>query len=180
LPAIIPQERIEQRIYMFRGKKVMLSHDLAALYNVAPMRLNEAVKRNIHRFPADFMFALSKQEFDNLKSQSAISSWGGARRATPYAFTEEGVAMLSAVLRSQTAVAVSIQIMRTFVRLRQMLASNADLARQLSDLEKKYDRQFAVVFDAIRQLMAPPEPAARAPIGFVAEERGRKRRKRGS
>ena len=135
------------------------------------MRLNEAVKRNIHRFPADFMFELSKQEHDNLKSQIAISSWGGARRARPYAFTEDGVAMLSAVLRSDTAVAVIIQIIRTFVRLRELLATHADLARKLTELEGKYDRQFKVVFDALRELMASPEPPAKSLIGFTTEDR---------
>jgi hypothetical protein len=122
------------------------------------------------------MFELSKPEYDNLKSQIAISSWGGARRARPYAFTEEGVAMLSAVLRSDTAVAVSIQIIRTFVRLRQLLATHADLARKLAELEGKYDRQFKVVFDALRELMGSPEPPAKPPIGFTAEERKTKSR----
>ena len=143
-------------------------------------RLNEAVKRNRERFPADFMFQLTAEEFVslrshlvtlNLKSQIAISSsnWGG-RRHPPFAFTEHGVAMLSSVLRSKRAVRVNIEIVRTFVRLRQMLASNAGLARKLADLEKKYDAQFKVVFDAIRQLMAAPEPKKRK-IGFLVEEK---------
>jgi len=142
----------------------MLSTDLAALYEVEPRVLIQAVKRNIERFPEDFMFQLSEKEFTDLKSQFVISSWGGLRRATPYAFTEQG-AMLSSVLRSKRAIQVNIEIMRTFVKLKQMLASNAILARKLTALEKKYDAQFKVVFDAIRQLMTPPEkPKSR--IGF--------------
>jgi hypothetical protein len=127
--------------------------------------LNQAVKRNIERFPEDFMFQLSEEEFSDLKSQFVTSSWGGIRRAAPYAFTEQGVAMLSSVLRSKRAVQVNVEIMRAFVRLRRMLASNEDLARKLDALEKKYDAQFKVVFDAIRQLMAPPTPKRRQ-IGF--------------
>jgi hypothetical protein len=163
----IPAERIESRIYLLRGHKVMLSPDLADLYEVEPRALVQAVKRNMERFPADFMFQLSQEEFDNLKSQIVISSWGGLRRATPYAFTEQGVAMLSSVLRSKRAVMVNVEIMRAFVRLRQMLAAHADLARKLATLEKKYDAQFKVVFDAIRELMAPPAGKKR-PIGFAS------------
>lgn len=143
----------------------MLSADLAELYGVEPRVLVQAVKRNIERFPEDFMFHLTKEEFDNLKSQIVISSWGGLRRATPYAFTEQGVAMLSSVLKSKRAVLVNIEIMRAFVRLRQMLASNAELARKLDALEREYDAQFKAVFDAIRQLMTPSEPK-RSQIGF--------------
>lgn len=162
----IPAERIESRIYLLRGHKVMLSPDLAELYGVEPRALVQAVKRNLERFPADFMFQLSDQEFENLKSQIVISSWGGLRRATPYAFTEQGVAMLSSVLRSKRAVMVNVEIMRAFVRLRQMLSAHADLARKLAALEKKYDAQFKVVFDAIRELMTPPAGKKR-PIGFT-------------
>lgn len=162
-----PAERIEGRIYVLRGHKVMLSADLADLYRVEPRALVQAVKRNIERFPADFMFQLSREEFDNLKSHSVISSWGGARRATPYAFTEQGVAMLSSVLRSKRAVMVNVEIMRAFVRLRQMLAAHVELARKLAALEKKYDTQFKVVFDAIRELTAPPSGRKR-PIGFTS------------
>ena len=125
----------------------------------------QAVKRNRERFPADFMFQLTKQEFDRLKSQIVISSWGGLRRAYPYAFTEQGVAMLSSVLRSKRAIQMNIVIMRAFVRLREMIASNKRLARRLNELEKKYDGQFRVVFDAIRQLMESPTPKSRR-IGF--------------
>src|SRR6266513_4173089 len=152
----IPAERIESRIYLLRGHKVMLSPDLAELYEVEPRALVQAVKRNIERFPADFMFQLSQEEFDNLKSQIVISSWGGVRRATPYAFTEQGVAMLSTVLRSKRAVLVNVEIMRAFVRLRQMLTAHADLARKLAALEKRYDAQFKVLFEGICELMTPP------------------------
>jgi hypothetical protein len=163
--SLIPRERIEEHIYLLRGEKVILSTDLARLYQVAPRVLVQAVKRNADRFPNDFMFQLSNEEFHNLKSQFVTSSWGGLRRATPYAFTEQGVAMLSSVLRSKRAVHVNIEIMRAFVRLRRLLASNEELARKLAILEKKYDAQFKVVFDAIRELMSPPEPKHRR-IGF--------------
>jgi len=166
----IPNEHIEQNIYLIRGQKVMLSTHLAALYGVEARALVQAVKRNSERFPADFMFQLSENEFTDLKSQIVISSWGGSRRARPYAFTEQGVAMLSSVLRSNQAVQVNVQIMRAFVRLRQMLATNADLTRKLEALEQKYDSQFRVVFDAIRALMAEPEKPRR-PIGFTAKEK---------
>ena len=158
-------DRIEQRILLLRGQKVILSSDLAELYGVPPKVLVQAVKRNIDRFPHDFMFQLNLQEVRNLKSQIVTSSWGGLRRATPYAFTEEGVAMLSSVLRSRRAVQVNIEIMRAFVRLRRLLASHKDLSRKLEDLERKYDAQFKVVFDAIRELMTPVPPTPRR-IGF--------------
>jgi hypothetical protein len=163
--SLIPRERIEQRIYLLRGEKIMLSMDLALLYEVEPRALVRAVKRNIDRFPKDFMFQLTRNEFRNLKSQFVISSWGGSRRARPFAFTEQGVAMLSSVLKSKRAIRVNIAIMRAFVKLRKLLASNENLARKLSMLEKKYDAQFKVVFGAIRELMIPPEPKRR-PIGF--------------
>lgn len=164
---IIPAERIEQRIFYLRGSKVMLSADLAELYGVTVKGLNQAVKRNLDRFPEDFMFQLSREEFNDLKSQIVTSGWGGMRRALPYAFTEQGIAMLSGVLNSPRAIRVNIQIMRAFVKLRQMLASNAELARKLDELEKKYDRQFKIVFTAIRSLMTPPPfvPSTK-PIGF--------------
>ncbi len=164
--AIVPMERISQSILLIRGHKVMLSTDLAELYGVEPRVLVQAVKRNIERFPEDFMFQLNDQEFENLKSQIVTSSWGGLRRAAPYAFTEQGVAMLSSVLRSDRAVHVNIEIMRAFVRLRQLLATNVELARKLAALERKYDAQFKVVFDAIRELMTPPEPKKKRPVGF--------------
>ena len=169
--ALVPSERIERSILLIRGQKVMLSIDLAELYQVEPRVLVQAVKRNIDRFPEDFMFQLTEEEYTNLKSQIVISSWGGLRRARPYAFTEQGVAMLSSVLRSKRAVQVNIEIMRAFVRLRRILASHVDLARKLEALEKKYDAQFKIVFDAIRQLMAPPEPEPpKKRIGFMVEE----------
>ena len=168
--AVVPLERIESEILLMRGQKIMLSTHLAELYEVEPRVLVQAVKRNIERFPGDFMFQLSAEEFVNLKSQFVTSSWGGARRAAPYAFTEQGVAMLSSVLRSDRAIHVNIEIMRAFVRLRQMLASNTELARKLAALESKYDAQFKIVFDAIRELMAPPNPKKKRPIGFAQWE----------
>jgi hypothetical protein len=165
---VIPLERIERSIFFIRGHKVLLSQQLAELYGVETKVLNQAVARNRNRFPDDFMFQLSKEELENLRSQFVTSSWGGVRVA-PYAFTEQGVAMLSSVLNSDRAVQVNIEIMRAFVRLRQMLSSNADLARKLETLEKKYDAQFKVVFDAIRQLMSPPAKPKRE-IGFHVKD----------
>ena len=164
----IPPELIERRIFFLRKKRIMLSSDLAELYGVSVKALNQAVKRNTERFPNDFMFQLTAEEFEILKSQIVTSSWGGARRARPYAFTEHGILMLSSVLRSPRAIQVNIQIMRAFVRLRELLNSNAELARKLEELEKKYDQQFKVVFEAIRQLRAP-EPAGHKQIGFRAK-----------
>ncbi|MEK7297086.1 MAG: ORF6N domain-containing protein [Planctomycetota bacterium] len=167
--SMIPQQIIESKIYLLRGKKVMLDKDLAALYGVETFNLNKAVKRNIDRFPEDFMFQLNNEEFKNLIFHFGISSWGGTRKF-PYAFTENGVAMLSSVLNSKRAITVNIQIMRTFTKIREMLISNAELARKIESLEKKYDSQFKVVFDAIRQLMTPPETKKRK-IGFEVRER---------
>ena len=181
---LIPVERIERRILLLRGQKVMLDFDLAGLYEVETKALNQAVKRNIERFPGDFMFQLTEEETDMilrsqivtskaendsnplinseiLRSQIVTSKPGpgsGGRRYRPLAFTEQGVAMLSSVLRSSRAVQVNIAIMRTFVQLRQLLATHAGLARQLAALEEKYDEQFKVVFDAIRELMEKPDP----------------------
>jgi hypothetical protein len=163
-------ERIERAILLLRGHKVILDADLAGLYEVQTKVLKRAVKRNLARFPDDFMFELNDRELENLRYQFGTSRWGG-RRYRPYAFTEQGVAMLSSVLRSRRAVRVNIEIMRAFVRLRTLLASHQDLARKLVALEKKYDAQFKVVFDAIRQLMTPPEPSRR-PIGFGTGHRG--------
>ena len=169
LPALLPGEQIESKIFLLRGQKVMLSMHLAALYEVEPRVLIQAVKRNLDRFPADFMFSLNRRERQILKSQFVISRWGGARRAFPYAFTEQGVAMLSTVLKSRRAVQVNIEIMRAFVRLRQMLLSNADLARRLDEIERRYDAQFKVVFNAIRELMVPTVPE-KPRIGFRQSE----------
>jgi hypothetical protein len=162
----LPPELIARRVFLIRGQKVMPSPHLAELYQVEARVLIQAVKRNSSRFSRDFMFHLSKKEFANLKSQFVISSWGGIRRATPYAFTEQGVAMLSSVLRSERAVQVNIAIMRAFVKLREMLASHADLARKLAEMEKKYDAQFKIVFDVIRQLMSA-KVSPRHRIGFA-------------
>ncbi|HEU4635410.1 MAG TPA: ORF6N domain-containing protein [Edaphobacter sp.] len=157
--------QVDQRILQLRGHRVLLSSDLALLYAVEPRALIQAVKRNKKRFPGDFMFQLTDQEYADLKSQFVISSWGGMRRSNPYAFTEQGVAMLSSVLRSERAIQVNIAIMRAFVRLREIIGSNKVLARRLAELEKKYDAQFRVVFNAIRELMEEPKSKCRR-IGF--------------
>jgi len=162
---LVPNERIEQSILLQRGQKVMLDSDLSTLYGVETRVLVQTVKRNLDRFPGDFMFQLSKEEFDHLRSQSVTSSWGG-RRYPPFAFTEQGVAMLSSVLRSPRAVEVNIEIMRAFVRLRELMGSHKDLSRKLDQLEKKYDENFRIVFDAIRQLMQPPPGKPKRKIGF--------------
>jgi hypothetical protein len=164
---VIEREVIERRIYLIRGRKVMLSTHLAELYDVEPRALVQAVKRNRDRFPEDFMFQLGAEEFENLKSQIVISSWGGLRRAAPYAFTEQGVAMLSSVLNSKRAIAVNIAIIRTFVRLRQLLATHKELAERLAAMEKKYDQRFKVVFDILKQLTEPPPEPPKRPIGFM-------------
>ena len=148
----------------------MLDADLAELYGVETKYLVKAVKRNFLRFPADFMFTLNQEEFENLRFHFGTSSQWGGRRYFPYAFTEQGVAMLSSVLHSGRAIEVNIMIMRAFVKLREMIASNKDLARRLDGLEKKYDSQFKVVFEAIRQLMTPPETKKRK-IGFQLKEK---------
>jgi hypothetical protein len=170
--SLIPIERIERLILLIRGHKVMLDSDLAELYGVTTKRLNEQVRRNLSRFPEDFIFQLTESETHLLRSQFATSKEGrGGRRYLPYAFTEQGVAMLSSVLNSERAIKVNIEIMRAFVRLRQILASNKELAKRLDELEQKYDAQFKIVFDAIRQLMAPPEPEPpKKRIGFLVEE----------
>ncbi len=171
MKALIPVEMIEQKILMIRGEKVMLDADLAELYGVPVRVLNQAVKRNIDRFPGDFMFQLSKEEDDSLRSQIVTlkKRRGEHRKYLPYVFTEQGVAMLSSVLNSERAVKVNIEIMRAFVSLRQMIASNVELARKLDAMEKKYDAQFKTVFDAIRQLMTPPETKKKK-IGFRREK----------
>ena len=162
--ALVPGEQIHNKIHVVRGQKVLLDRDLAALYGVDTKVLNQAVRRNIERFPADFMFALSVQELAILRSQIVTSSWGGTRRP-PMAFTEQGVAMLSSVLRSPRAIQVNIEIMRAFVRLRALVVAHRDLARKLDVLERKYDGQFKVVFEALREIMAPPV-VRRRKIGF--------------
>src|SRR5205814_982602 len=172
-------ENIVQLVFFVRGEKVMFDADLAKLYGVSTKALNQAFRRNKQRFPSDFAFQLSSAEYTDLKSQIVTSSAGGTnlrsqivpssshggRRRPPYAFTEQGVAMLSSVLRSGRAVEVNIAIMRTFVQLRRLMDTNRDLARKIEALEKKYDEKFAVVFEAIKQLITPPEPPKRR-IGF--------------
>jgi hypothetical protein len=171
---MIPIERVENKIIIMRGEKVMLDADLAELYGVTNKQLNQAVTRNIDRFPEDFAFTLTKQGMDNLKFQFGTSSWGGVRKP-PRAFTEQGVAMLSGVLKSKQAVQVNILIMRAFVKMREVISSHAELARKIDSIERKYDAQFKVVFDAIRQLMAPPA-AAKKRFGFQTgkDESGKK------
>jgi hypothetical protein len=165
---LVRRERIERRVLRLRGHNVMLDEDLAALYRVDVKALNQAVKRNRDRFPSDFMFRLTARETASLRSQSVTSKTGrGGRRTTPYAFTEQGVAMLSSVLRSVVAIRVNIEIMRAFVRLRRVLESHGNLGNKLDALEEKYDEQFTVVFAAIRKLMMPPT-STRMRIGFRA------------
>jgi hypothetical protein len=165
-------EIIEKKIFIIRGQKVMLSPHLSELYDVEARVLIQTVKRNIGRFPSDFMFQLTKQEYANLKSQFVISSWGGARRANPYAFTEQGVAMLSSVLRSERAMQVNIQIMRAFVKLREIISTHKELARKLKELELKvesHDEHITAIFEAINQLLAVEEKPKRK-IGFDVKE----------
>jgi len=169
---IILTETIEKRFLLIRGQKVMIDSDLSELYGVTTKRLNEQVKRNKDRFPNDFMFQLRKEEFNNLKSHFVISSWGGIRRATPYAFTEQGIAMLSSVLNSQQAIQVNIQIMRTFVKIREYLSTHKVLAQKLKELESKFvvhDEQIKDIINAINQLLLPPEKPKQR-IGFNVKE----------
>ena len=175
---IVSVQQIQQIIFLLRGEKVMLDSDLAELYGVSTKVLNQAVKRNQDRFPKDFMFQLTVKEFqevsrhqeeESLKSQFVTSKRRGGRRSFPYAFTEQGVAMLSSVLNSKRAIQVNIEIMRTFVRLRQILATHKDLARKLQELEKKYDSQFKGVFEVLHELMASPEKEKRK-IGFTRKK----------
>ena len=149
---LIPQEIIEQRIFLIRGKKVMLDKDIALIYGVTTSVFNQAVKRNIKRFPDDFMFQLNKHEMINLKSQFVTSSWGGIRKL-PFAFTEQGVAMLSGILNSNRAIEVNIQIIRTFVKLREMIISNKKLRIKIEEMERKYDKRFKVIFDTLRSFL---------------------------
>ncbi|HEY5039379.1 MAG TPA: ORF6N domain-containing protein [bacterium] len=161
-------EKIENSIYLIRGQKVMLDSDLAVLYGIPTFYLNQQVRRNIKRFPEDFMFQLNEEEAGRLRLHFAISKKGrGGRRYLPYVFTEQGVSMLSSVLNSHKAIQVNIQIMRTFVRIRQMMATNSELAQKIEALEKKYDGQFKVIFEAIRQLLTPSVTKRRR-IGFTA------------
>ena len=169
---LIPADQIVASIHIVRGLRVMLDSDLARLYGVQVRGLNQAVRRNAERFPDDFVFQLTDAEADSLRSQIVILKKGRGQhlKYNPYVFTEQGVAMLSSVLRSPSAAGVNVEIMRAFVRLRRILDSNADLAGKLEDLEKRYDAQFRAVFQAIRDLMTPPEPSPKR-IGFKAEGR---------
>jgi hypothetical protein len=170
---IIPIERIARLIFVFREQKVMLDSDLAALYGVTTGNLNKAVKRNSQRFPSDFMFQLAAEEAEDLIFQIGRSKGRGGRRHRPYAFTEQGIAMLSSVLNSERAIKVNIAIMRAFVKLRQMLYTNRELASKFSELERrvgKHDEEIAAILEAIRQLMAPPDRSRRE-IGFHVREK---------
>ena len=167
---IVPAERIARYILVIRGKRVLLDADLATLYAVSTKRLNEQVKRNRDRFPEDFMFQLREEEAAVLRSQIATSNnKRGGRRTLPYVFTEHGAVMLASVLNSLIAVRASLQVVRAFVRLREMLATHKDLARKLEELEQRYDEQFKAVFEAIRALMEPPEEPGKEPLGFRTE-----------
>ncbi len=165
--ALVARERILGAILLIRDQKVMLDSMLAELYGVETRVLVQAVKRNLDRFPDDFMFQLTSEEFADLRSQNVRSSRWGGRRTRPYAFTEQGVAMLSSVLRSRRAVQVNVEIMRAFVRLREMIAGQANLVRRLNELERRYDQQFRAVFDAIRALISEETKPPRR-IGFRA------------
>jgi len=167
----VTAQRIESIIFFIRGQKVILDRDLAELYGVTTGNLNKAVRRNLDRFPPDFMFQLKQEEYESLRFHFGILKKGQHSKYLPCSFTEQGVAMLSSVLRSKRAVHVNIEIMRAFVRLRQILAAHKELDRKLAALEKKYDEQFRVVFEAIRQLMTPPE-TERKKIGFEVKESG--------
>lgn len=175
--ALVSPDRVERSILWIRGDKVLLDEDLAEMYGVETKTLVRQVKRNLDRFPDDFLFQLTAKEWDSLRCQIGTSNAGrGGRRYAPFVFTEQGIAMLSSVLHSPRAVQVNIEIMRAFVRLRQMMSSHADLARKLEALEQKYDSQFKVIFDAIRQLMAPADTPPKN-IGFhaIQDERGRRK-----
>jgi len=164
---MIPDELVMNKIYLIRGQKVMLDRDLAELYAVETKVLNQAVKRNSERFPADFMFQLTKKDFENLKSQFVTSSWGGVRKM-PFAFTEQGVSMLSSVLKSERAIRVNIQIIRIFTRMREIIMTHKDILLQLEKIERKlagHDEDITLIFQYLKQLLSPPQPARRK-IGF--------------
>lgn len=163
---IVPIEKIENRIFQIRGKKVMLDKDLAILYRVETRVLIQSVKRNIKRFPGDFMLQLTKEEVSVWRSQIVISKNWGRRRYLPYAFTQEGVSMLSSILNSERAIMVNIQIMRAFVCMRRIALTYTGLKRKIDYMEKKYDSQFSMVFDAIRKLLEPPPEKPKPKIGF--------------
>ena len=165
MAGVVSTNKIKGKIYQIRGRNVMLDKDLAELYGVPTKALVQAVKRNVNRFPGDFLYVLTKKELTILRSQFVTSSWGG-RRYMPYAFTEEGVAMLSSVLNSKGAIEVNIQIMRVFVSLRRMVITYESLKRKIDEMEKKYNGQFQIVFKAIKKLMEPPPEKPKRRIGF--------------
>lgn len=164
----IPLTVIQRLIYIIRNERIILDRDIAELYGVETSQLKRAVRRNIERFPNDFMFELNKEEYDSLRRQFGILKRGEHSKYLPYAFTEQGVAMLSSVLRSQQAVIVNIQIMRAFVKLRKLISSHEELLQKVELMEKKYDRQFQVIFEAIKQLMKPVVKPKRK-IGFIVD-----------
>ena len=167
--AFISHETIERKIYVIRGKKVMFDKDLAALYEVTTGNLNKAVSRNLDRFPEDFTFQLSHKEFKNLIFQFGTSSWGGTRKM-PRVFTDYGILMLSSVLNSKRAARVNVEIMRTFIRLREYILSHKDLQKKIEALEQKYDMQFRVVFETIKELEEPLKQRRKRTIGFHVKE----------
>ncbi len=174
MTTLVPTELIASKICLIRGIKMMLDRDLAELYGVETRSLIQAVKRNTERFPSDFMLQLTKEEFDSLRSQIVISKGKGGRRYLPYVFSEQGVAMLSSVLKSKRAIEVNVAIMRAFVKLRETLATHKKLSRKLSDLERKlgdHDEQIQAIFEAIRQLMLPPDEKGKKKIGFTVKEK---------
>jgi len=171
MATVISNDRIINKILMIRNQKVMLDEDLAALYQVETKRLNEQVKRNLNRFPKDFMFQLSEKEYRNLKSQNATSSWGGKRKP-PFAFTEHGILMLSSVLNSRTAIQVNLKIIRIFIKMREILSTNKDILLKLEKLEKRVDtnsKDIQVIFGYVKQLLTPPNPPRRR-IGFIKDD----------
>jgi hypothetical protein len=168
-PPMTPEPRLERRIYIIRDQRVMLDRDLAELYGVKAIALRQQIRRNRERFPKDFIFQLNRREIAILLSQNVIPHQGALGGAKPYAFTEQGVAMLSSVLTSKRAIQVNIAIMRAFVRMREMLLDHQDLLRKIQEMELRYDGQFQEVFEAIRTLTLPPDPPRR-PIGFVSDE----------
>jgi phage regulator Rha-like protein len=170
MPNAVSVDVIAAKILLIRGKRVILDRDLSKLYEVDTRQLTRQVRRNIERFPEDFMFQLRKEELRNLMCQIGTSSWGGTRKL-PYAFTEQGIAMLSGVLHSKRAIQVNIQIMRAFIQLKRMLLTNADLRKKVKEMEKKYDKQFAVVFQAIKQLLEPPPLKPKPLIGFSTNQK---------
>ncbi len=173
--SIVPSERIYKSIVLIRGHKIIIDKDLAGLYGVSTSNLNKAVTRNIDRFPEDFMFRLTKKEFENLKFHFGTSSWGGTRML-PRVFTEQGVAMLSSVLRSKRAVQVNIAIMRTFVKLREILTTNTVLRRKIESMERRYEEQFKLIFNVLSEMvMADSKPKSQ--IGFLTETKGKSKEK---